>query len=74
MRSTARSRRWLPGGGSHHPFLYRPAVDVYLTEVDTLVASLREVIDLTAEEQQPAPAPTTRRRREVVDPFALARR
>lgn len=66
-----RSRRWLPGGGSHHPFLYRKPDEVIdLTAVDELVGSMREVIDLVAEEQNIV-LPVRRRR---VDPFDAARR
>jgi hypothetical protein len=70
MLSSTRSRWWLPGGGSHHPFLYRRPEVIDLTAVDELVGALREVIDLTAE-TEPAEVVNARR---VVDPFALARR
>lgn len=64
-RST-RSRWWLPGGGSRHPFLYRrpQVIDLRTPEVGPLV------IDLVAEERT-TEVPVRRRR---VDPFVAARR
>ena len=70
MLALPRSRRWLPGGGSRHPFLYRRAEVIDLTAVEKLVGSMREVIDLTDDE--PKLVLPVRRRR--VDPFDAARR
>jgi len=69
MTTSKRSRRWLPGGGSRHPFLYRTSEVIDLRAVDDLVESVRQVIDLVAEERtEPA------RPRRVADPFTIARR
>jgi hypothetical protein len=64
-RSTQRSRWWLRGGGSRHPFLYRrpEVIDLRTPVVGPLM------IDLTTEEEPRSPV-----RRRGVDPFVAARR
>ena len=43
MRTRTRSRWWFPGGGNHHPFIYRSSRSPRAKVDDSVVIDLRAV-------------------------------